>query len=128
MAERRKIILIDFDGVIHSYDSGWKGATIISDPPVYGAINWLRRICADERFTPMIYSSRSKEPGGKTAMREWLAKHGFEEDIEMPTTKPPAFLTIDDRAIRFDGMFPDLDAIDAFLPWNKRDGSHPVVR
>ena len=122
MAERQKIILIDFDGVLHSYDSGWQGPSIIPDPPVHGAIRFLRNLMDDPRFLPMIYSSRSGQEGGKTAMRQWLERHGLEtaDELQFPTTKPPAFLTIDDRAIRFEGMFPDLDALDAFLPWNKR--------
>ena len=29
-------IVFDFDGVIHSYTSGWKGENVIPDPPVPG--------------------------------------------------------------------------------------------
>ena len=35
------IICVDFDGVIHSYTSGWKGIDVIPDDPVPGAIEWL---------------------------------------------------------------------------------------
>jgi len=36
----KPILLIDFDGVIHSYTSGWQGAGVISDPPVEGAFDF----------------------------------------------------------------------------------------
>lgn len=37
----KPILCVDFDGVIHSYTSGWQGETIIADPPVKGALKWL---------------------------------------------------------------------------------------
>lgn len=129
----RKIILVDWDGVLHSYVSGWKGASVIPDPPVPGAIEWLHRMVNDDRFEVCIYSSRSRQWGGKRAMRAWLKKHAGMlwysgpgrlsvglEDIKFPTKKPAAFLTLDDRCFRFDGTFPTPDAINEFLPWNKR--------
>lgn len=102
---------------------------MISDPPVEGAIEWLVRLV--QKFEVCIYSSRSRQWGGKRAMRAWLKKHagclwyegfGFNglEDIKFPTKKPAAHLTIDDRAICFEGKFPSLSAIDDFVPWNKR--------
>ena len=41
------ILCIDFDGVLHSYSSGWKGARNIPDPPVTGAIEWLDSLVED---------------------------------------------------------------------------------
>ena len=40
-AARKPIICLDFDGVIHSYTSGWKGAAVIPDPPVPGALEFI---------------------------------------------------------------------------------------
>lgn len=131
----KPILCLDFDGVIHSYASGWKGATIITDPPTDGAMLWLER--AVERFRVCIFSSRSHQDGGIDAMRGWLHMHlGLEledyartrqvlDQIEWPKEKPPALVTIDDRAITFDGTWPSLDEIAAFKPWNKRPTPTP---
>jgi hypothetical protein len=120
----QKIILVDFDATVHGYQSGWQGAEIANDPPVPGAIEWVRSLIADDRFDPQIYSSRSRQDGGVLCMKEWFIRHGMpveEADaLKFPTEKPAAFLTIDDRAIQFDGTFPSLQSINNFVPWNVR--------
>ena len=119
---RKPILCVDFDGVLHSYTSGWQGAAVCTDPPVSGAVNFLRR--AREHFDVQIYSSRSHQPGGIDAMQRWLLEHSDSEwlvtAIGWPEHKPSAFITIDDRAMMFDGRWPDLDKLKAFKPWNKR--------
>lgn len=120
----KKTILVDFDGVLHSYTSGWKGEGVIPDPPNTGAIEWLWGLLDDERFEVCIYSSRSKTSAGIDAMDDWLRKHGLDgrtHELRFPTTKPAAFLTIDDRAFVFRGRFPSLDEIAAFEPWKSGD-------
>ncbi len=117
-----KTIVVDFDGVIHAYTSGWRGATVIPDPPVEGALAWLRS--AVERFKVAIHSARSRERGGIEAMREWLEREGLEaavlDKLSFPRSKVPAHVYLDDRGWRFDGAFPGLDELDAFEPWHKR--------
>lgn len=116
----KPILCVDFDGVIHSYTSGWKGVDVIPDPPVKGAFDWLR--CVSAAFDVVIYSSRSQDLAGVEAMKEWFYRHGFDEaSIRFASEKPAAFLTIDDRAIRFDGNFEALtpEHLRAFKPWNK---------
>lgn len=50
-----------------------------------------------------------------------LGPEGFEpEGLSFPTEKGPAFLTIDDRAICFNGTWPDPQAILEFKPWYKK--------
>lgn len=39
--------------------------------------------------------------------------------ITFPLWKPPAHVTIDDRAITFNGMFPSLIELASFKPWNR---------
>jgi len=58
----KPILCVDFDGVIHSYTSGWKGAAMIPDAPVPGALQWLRK--ASEWWDVQIYSSRTSQAGG----------------------------------------------------------------
>lgn len=114
------ILCIDFDGVIHSYSSGWKGIDVIPDPPVTFAFEWLERLIADPELDPQIYSARSIDPLGVNAMKAWFSNHDFDwRRLEFPTQKPAAFLTIDDRAICFQGIFPALEQIKSFKAWNK---------
>lgn len=130
-----KILCIDFDGVLHSYVSGWQGVRCIPDPPVPCALDWLRGLIdpflvervpenAEPEWEVCIYSSRSRQWGGRRAMKAWLRRWGLEEsylrEIRFPTKKPAAYLTIDDRAICFEGTFPSPDEMRAFRPWNKK--------
>ncbi len=119
----KKTIVVDFDGVIHGYSSGWKGATVISDPPVSGAIEWLGR--ASERFQVAVWSARSREKGGIDAMREWLLGHGLPAEVLAQLAfprggKPAAHVYLDDRAVCFEGVFPTLETLEAFEPWHRR--------
>ena len=121
MAPFVRTICIDFDGVIHSYTSGWKGADVIADPPVPGAAEWLNAMIESPDFEPVIYSSRSKEPGAVEAMRKYITDMGVDANkLDFPTKKPAAFLTVDDRAVCFTGVFPSLLEMKTFKPWNKK--------
>ena len=117
----KKILCIDFDGVLHSYKSRWQGARVIADEPVNGAISWLYQLIFSNKFDICIYSSRSRQFGGKRAMKNWIIKSGLPkslvDEIKFPTKKPTAYLTIDDRAIRFEGVFPTVNEIDSFRSW-----------
>lgn len=70
---RKPILCLDFDGVIHSYSSGWKGASVIPDEPVPGALEFV--VTALDKFRVNILSSRSHQWGGKRAMKRWLHLH-----------------------------------------------------
>jgi hypothetical protein len=135
----KPILCLDFDGVIHSYSSGWKGADVVPDPPTEGAIAFM--VGALHDFEVVIFSSRSNQPGGLKAMQAWLKQHAGQtwwetpagpglEDVKFATEKPPALVTIDDRALTFTGNWNDfrIETLKAFLPWNKRqdiiDGPH----
>lgn len=140
---RKPILCLDFDGVLHSYCSGWKGPDIIPDPPTPGMVAFLDK--AIEVFDVQIFSSRSHQHGayrtGVEAMQDFiwnaLSHHfdcpmggdprGFDrarairDALSYPTEKPPAMITIDDRALCFTGNWSDFDPqrLLEFQPWNK---------
>jgi hypothetical protein len=98
----RHTIAVDFDGVIHRYDSPW-----------------------------VIFSTRCKTWRGRMAMRKWLKKHAGGawnecmgtiglEDIRFSYTKIPALVYLDDRAMRFEGKFPTVEEVHRARPWNKK--------
>jgi hypothetical protein len=122
MGSERKTLCVDFDGVLHSYTSGWRGVDQVPDGPVPGAVDWLRAMLG-EGFDVCIYSSRSKDPTGVAAMMAALRVWGMDMDdierLDFPIEKPAAWLTIDDRCFRFEGDFPSADWLRRFRPWNK---------
>lgn len=132
--QRIKLLCVDFDGVLHSYMTPWTSHDVISDPPVPGAMRWLVEMEFTEGYQVVIYSSRSRYPNGIIAMREWMAKHIEEakmgehahlrtlSNLQYMSEKPPAYLTIDDRAICFRGTFPTVKEMDDFKPWFDKYG------
>jgi hypothetical protein len=134
MTDFKPILCIDFDGVIHDYRRGWQGGEIYGDV-VPGFFEWAED--ASKHFNLVIYSSRSKTPEGIEAMIKWfLDQRAKVQGVSIPLEptfqfefadkKPPAFVTIDDRAITFDGDWsnPMLQpvALKNFKPWNVRNG------
>lgn len=138
--KQHSILCLDFDGVLHAYTSKWTQYDEIHDGPVPGAMEFL--LAANERFHINIFSSRSSWEDGIKAMKHWLignlAKHWEEQGaaevdiltdaafdwvnthVSWPDSKPPAFLTIDDRALTFTGVWPAIEELLAFKPWNKK--------
>ncbi len=129
----KKILCLDFDGVVHSYSSGWKGPRNIPDSPVDGALEFIEMMLTAQ-WDVCIFSSRGRYWGGRRAMRNWLRHHsGYDlggpwyaspvspglENVRFPLFKPSAYLTIDDRAVTFRGLWPSLEDCVRFTPWNK---------
>ena len=142
MNTNKPILCLGFDGVLHECESGWNGVDVISDGPVPGACAFLLE--AAEKFDVHIYSSRSAKVDGIAAMQAWLHRHmtdhmcAIEADpdpdihpaekaydfvhntISWPMEKPPAMVTLDDRAVTFTGEWPDVPDLLSFMPWNKK--------
>ena len=148
----KPILCLDFDGVIHSQTSGWVEADFIPDPPVEGAIDFLydaldhfdikiysSRSTHDQNIRAMM-----------TWLRYWTDKYFRSQELSnliaaygtsdwklcankiineicnnkeaWPKEKPPSFLTIDDRALTFNGDWNEFNIQELlkFKPWNKK--------
>lgn len=120
----KPIVLVDFDGVIHSFISGWHGANVIGDPPVDEAIEWLNELVESDVFEVGIFSTRNFQEGGVEAMIDYLLENGLTTDnlikLSFPKEKAGVFLIIDDRAMTFEGIFPTQEDILNFKPWYKK--------
>ncbi len=128
----KPILCLDFDGVCHSYKSGWKGMLNIPDEPVPGLFEFIEE--ASKIFEIQVFSTRSETQEGRDAMLLWFVKerekwnreHGQDNDlfvvlnITFPENKPPAFIGIDDRVITFTGNWPDPNDLKSFQPWHKK--------
>jgi hypothetical protein len=120
----KPILCLDFDGVIHdNYRGHWIDAAEVSGGPVEGALEFINE--ASGVFEVHVYSSRSHRKGGLEAMQTWLRiqleHHGYDcyREVHWPRWKPGAHVFIDDRAVTFEGYWPDLEELKQFKPWNR---------
>lgn len=132
MTDYKPILCIDFDGVIHDYTKGWQDGVIYGNV-TEGFFEWAEK--ASKFFRLVIYSSRSKDKAGLEAMQLWLYNQRYKwrqnggksettepVELEFANEKPPAFITIDDRALTFKGDWGafDPETLRMFKPWNTK--------
>jgi len=114
----KPILCLDFDGVLHDFASGWKGADVIPDDPVPGAQEFVRE--AQKFFKVVIHSGRGHQLGAEDAIVSWLMKHDFPSGISIAAYKPAAYLTIDDRGWLFTGEWPGMKELLEFKTWRRK--------
>jgi len=102
----KRVIAIDFDGVIHQY-RGWNGEGKFNKP-MQGAKEGIDRI-REEGYKVLIFTCRIDTD----AVKEWLDKYdirydGINEHLvkfshtdKTPTMKPLADAYVDDKAVGF---------------------------
>jgi 5'(3')-deoxyribonucleotidase len=103
----RKIVAVDFDGVIHNADKGWGDGTCYGDP-LPGSIESIKKL--SETYDVIIFTAKAKpdrplvnNKTGVMLVREWFDRHGILEYIKDVTSeKPRAELYIDDNGYRFE--------------------------
>lgn len=116
----KKTVAFDFDGVIHSYTSGWQGAAVVPDPPVPGIKESIEALRA-AGYEVVVVSSRANTEEGCAAINNFLKEHEIIADM-VTNNKPPALVYVDDRAICFDGKVESLvEKIINFRPWNAKE-------
>ena len=111
-----RTVVFDFDGVIHSYTSGWKGEDVIPDAPVPKIKEAIKQI-REAGYEVVVVSTRCATSKGMKAVKEYLANNEIAVD-RICKEKPPAIVYIDDRAICFDGNSDELlEKIENFKTW-----------
>lgn len=120
-------LAVDFHGVICSYKSGWKGDRVAYDPPTQGAFEFLQ--AATEHFHVAIVCARFSNQEAIQSALEWFQRYKFPIPITVDPnktgsiylckTKPACHVLLDDRAVTFDGTFPEIGSLVNFKPWNR---------
>ena len=113
-----KRVVFDFDGVIHSYISGWRGVAEIPDAPNEDAVKAIDDL-RDLGYEVVIVSTRCQNPRGLAAIVEWLKKYEIEVDL-VTSHKPPAICYIDDRAICYTPGVNLVEEVKNFKTWHQR--------
>ncbi len=109
-------VVFDFDGVIHSYKSGWKGAVVIPDPVVPGIVEAIDHLRA-HGYRVVVVSTRCATSEGMEAVKDYLTENRIAVD-DVLAEKPPAICYVDDRAVCFRGNAGKLvDQIKKFRSW-----------
>ncbi len=116
-------VAVDFDGVIHSYTSGFISYDKLPDLPNVGALEFLKELLK-RNLRVAIMSTRASRDIGANAIYNYLLTHGMTKkeinQIKITNQKIHATLYIDDRGYQFNGTFPTIDYIENFQPWYKR--------
>ena len=118
-----KTVVFDFDGVIHSYSSGWHdGQTSweIFDPPTVGIREVIKKL-RENGWSVVVVSARCSSLFGRIAIKKWLKKYDITVDAVL-RDKIPAKCYVDDRAVCFDGEASNLfESITHFKSWIDED-------
>jgi hypothetical protein len=107
-------ICVDFDGVLHSFTSGFTGE-IPFDPPTPGAVEFVRWL-VEREWEIVIFSARARTEKGQQGILNWWCHFGFSpilstgyaSPIFLTAIKCDADLYLDDRGWRFTGNFEEV--------------------
>lgn len=110
----KRTILIDLDGVLNTYTGAFDEKVI---PPIKeGALEFIKNLSVNYKM--VIFTTRNR-----LLASEWVINNGLKDYVDDVTNvKEPSYLMIDDRCIKFDGNYENLQSqIDNFKVWYKQD-------
>ena len=114
----RPTVAFDFDGVIHSYKSGWKGEAEVPDPPVPG----IREAIAHIRlagYRVIVVSSRCRSEEGPTGRCQVAPGERHPGGITSQGIRRPPFATLTTGpSVLMGTLGALLEKIINFKPWN----------
>ena len=111
MAERKKTILLDLDGVINTYNRDYNPDYI---PPLRtGARQFLEKL--SQKYKIKLFTTRNKMLASM-----WLLENNLNEFIsDVTNTKELCWLFVDDRCVCFNGNYNELfEDIESFKVWH----------
>jgi len=109
----KKTLMIDLDGVLNQYTGNYNKDFI---PPIReGAKDFL--ISLQDKYEVKIFTTRDEK-----LVQNWIKENGVSNlVIGTTSTKEPAWLYIDDRAITFNGDYKEtFSQIENFQAWFKK--------
>ena len=115
----KPIVCIDFDGVCHKHIQQWTNIATVADGPTEGLADWLKETSREARIA--LFTARFRQGLGRQAVIDWWDLWQLPH-VEMWTAKPPAIVSIDDRALTFTGDWKDFptERLLSFKPWNRK--------
>lgn len=105
--QEKKVIAVDFDGVVHDCHKGFHDGTLYGEP-LPDSLESIRELSKD--YTVIIHTvrARSDRPPingltGTEQVWEWLRKNKIDDCVkEVTSDKPRTFVYLDDKALRFE--------------------------
>ena len=132
-----KTIAVDFDGVIHSYEDGWKDGSIYGEL-MEGALEGLAYLM--DKYAVYVFSTRNPrqiarwiesktaQAGKPIICTVKVPRSGFWNEqgrLLVTNVKLPAFAIFDDRGIRFKKWSQALTALAMFERENSPGAKKP---
>ena len=97
----KKRLMIDLDGVLNTYSGSFNENVI---PEIReGAAEFLEELCRLNKYELVLFTARNTK-----LCEKWLKENKINRCFsEITNIKKPASIYLDDRALKFNGSFPE---------------------